>query len=125
MVIMKGLSINLKYVYLLICSFLIGCHTSTKLKDYYIICFQTSSIQNCYMISVIDDTIKTSVGQRSADFLRYVYANKQIPLKTLFLDTVVESKTQIINKDKLAKLYGDLDTMTKENNITSNPQLLR
>lgn len=112
--IMKGLSTNIKYVYLLICSFLMGCHTSTKHEDYYIICFQTSSVQNCYIVRISNDTIRTSVGQRSMAFLRYVYDNNRIPLDSLYLDTIVESKMQIINKDKLTKLYGNLNTMTKE-----------
>src|SRR5574344_1778832 len=115
--IMKGLSTNMKYVYLLISLFLTGCLTSTNHDDCYIICFQTSSIQNCYIIRIHNDTISTSVGQRSASFLRYIYNHKRIPLNTLSLDTIVKHRNQPINKEKWSKLHNELEIMAKENEV--------
>ena len=119
--IMKELRTNIKYVYSLISLFLTvcltGCLTSTNHDDCYIICFQTSSIQNCYIIRIHKDTISTSVGQRSASFLRYIYNNKRIPLNTLSLDTIVKRRNQPINKEKWSKLNNELEIMAKGSEI--------
>lgn len=115
MVIMKEL--NIKIIYLLLCIIFIGCHDSVDPKDSYIICFQTSSIQNCYFIKINHQMISTSVGQRSTTFLKYVYNNKQIPLNTIFLDTIVKTRNKKITRMQYSNFYNDLKMLISEKEV--------
>ena len=61
--------------------------------------------------------ISTSVGQRSTTFLKNVYNNKQIPLNTIFLDTIVKTRNKKITRMQYSNFYNDLKMLISEKEV--------